>query len=144
MLPPSDARAARLAAWYEGLNPRRLGEITDLYRDDASFKDPFNDVTGTAAIRRVFEHMFATVQAPRFVVVDAVCEADACLLVWDFEFRRAGGAAMRIHGASHIRFADDGRVTRHRDYWDAAEELYEKQPLLGSLMRALRRRLRAG
>jgi hypothetical protein len=27
----------------------------------------------------------------------------------------------------------------HRDYWDAAEELYEKLPVLGGLMRFLKR-----
>jgi hypothetical protein len=44
-----------------------------------------------------------------------------------------------IRGATHICFATDGRVTMHRDYWDAAEELYEKLPLLGGLMRFLKR-----
>jgi len=34
-------------------------------------------------------------------------------------------------------------VTYHRDYWDTAEELYAKLPLLGGLMRLLRRRLAA-
>ena len=142
-MPPSDPRVARLVNWYEGLSTQRLGEIADLYRADASFKDPFNDVTGTTAIRGVFEHMFATVQQPRFMVIDTVCEADACMMTWNFEFRRDNGRTMRIHGASHITFADDGRVALHRDYWDAAEELYEKLPLIGSLMRALRRRLQA-
>jgi hypothetical protein len=33
-----------------------------------------------------------------------------------------------------------GRITLHRDYWDAAEELYEKLPLIGGLMRWLKRR----
>jgi hypothetical protein len=37
-------------------------------------------------------------------------------------------------------FAPDGRVIRHRDYWDAAQELYEKMPVIGGLMRWLRRR----
>jgi hypothetical protein len=40
----------------------------------------------------------------------------------------------------HLRFAPDGRIAMHRDYWDAAEELYEKLPLLGGLMRWLKRR----
>jgi hypothetical protein len=40
-------------------------------------------------------------------------------------------------------FAADGRIARHRDYWDVAEELYEKVPLLGGLMRLVKRRLRA-
>ena len=48
---------------------------------------------------------------------------------------------MTIHGASHLRFGADGRVVVHRDYWDAAEELYEKLPLVGALMRWLKRRL---
>jgi hypothetical protein len=32
------------------------------------------------------------------------------------------------------------RVAVHRDYWDAAEELYEKLPVVGSLMRWLKKR----
>ena len=38
-----------------------------------------------------------------------------------------------------MRFAADGRVVYHRDCWDAAEELYEKLPVLGALMRWLKR-----
>ena len=44
-----------------------------------------------------------------------------------------------VRGASHLKFAADGRINFHRDYWDAAEELYEKLPLVGSLMRWLKR-----
>jgi hypothetical protein len=45
-----------------------------------------------------------------------------------------------IRGATHLRFAADGRIAMHRDYWDAAEELYEKLPVVGTLMRWLKRR----
>jgi hypothetical protein len=138
-----DPRAARLADWYARLSPESLREIEQLYAPRARFKDPFNDVEGVDAIRLVFDHMFATLREPRFAVVDAVCDEHACLLVWDFDFRRSSGRVMRIHGASHVTFDSDARVTNHRDYWDAAEELYEKLPLIGSLMRTLRRRLAA-
>jgi hypothetical protein len=33
------------------------------------------------------------------------------------------------------------RIDLHRDYWDAAEEMYEKFPLVGSLMRWLKNRV---
>jgi len=36
-----------------------------------------------------------------------------------------------------------GKVVAHRDYWDAAEELYAKLPLLGPLVRLLGRRFAA-
>ena len=45
-----------------------------------------------------------------------------------------------VRGASHLVLNEQGLVTLHRDYWDAAEELYEKLPLVGSLMRWLKRR----
>jgi hypothetical protein len=63
-------------------------------------------------------------------------------MTWVFLFRQArlGPTEQCIHGCTHFHFGADGRVTRHRDYWDAAEELYEKLPLVGALMRLLRRR----
>ncbi len=144
MVSIDDARVARLAEWYQQLTPASLRDIGVLYADDARFKDPFNEVEGRAAIEHIFEHMFATLRSPRFAIIDAVCDAHACVLVWDFHFQRASGAPLRIRGASHIEFAADGRVTRHRDYWDAAEELYAKLPVLGALMRWLQRRAGAG
>ena len=49
----------------------------------------------------------------------------------------------RVRGGSHLVFAADGRIEAHRDYWDAAEELYEKLPVLGTLLRWLRGRMSA-
>jgi hypothetical protein len=42
---------------------------------------------------------------------------------------------------SHLELAADARVIYHRDYWDAAEELYENVPLLGGFMRWLKHRI---
>jgi ketosteroid isomerase-like protein len=134
----TDPRAAALIARYETLTPATLDELVELYAEDCRFKDPFNDVRGRAAVRRVFAHMFATVKAPRFVVTEALVEGDRCFLGWDFH---AGGLVIR--GASHLRLDAAGLVVAHRDYWDAAEELYEKLPVLGALMHWLKRRLRA-
>ena len=40
----------------------------------------------------------------------------------------------------YLRTTPDGRIALQRDYWDAAEELYEKLPLLGPALRWLHRR----
>ncbi len=137
-----DARVARVVALYETLVPADLPALRGVYADDARFKDPFNQVQGVAAIARIFSHMFRTLDAPRFQVIDIVADGDALFLTWDFSFRTRGARAgpMASHGASHIRFNATGQVALHRDYWDAAEELYEKLPLLGALMRWLKKR----
>ena len=140
-----DPRVARIVALFENLSPEALPRLASIYTDAATFKDPFNEVQGVAAIRRIFEHMYATLDQPRFAVHARVTQGDECFLTWDFLFRlRSGrGEQMVVRGCSHLRLATDGRIAMHRDYWDVAEELYEKLPLLGSLMRWLRRRMAA-
>ena len=131
-----------LADWYESLTPETLARLGEHYAADAWFKDPFNEVRGLEAIRRVFVHMFATLREPRFRVTARVADETGALLVWEFRFG-AGQREYLVHGASHLRFGTHGKVSYHRDYWDTAEELYAKVPLLGALMRLLRRRLAA-
>ena len=132
-----------LVDFFETLTPQSLDRFPEFYAADAWFKDPFNEVHGVDAIRHIFEHMFQQVENPRFVVTDRLAEADRAMLVWEFHFARAGKAQI-IRGTSHLHFDAEGRVTRHRDYWDAAEELYMTLPGIGWLMRRLRKALSAG
>ncbi len=141
---PDDPRAARVVGFYEALTLQSLARLDTVYAEGARFIDPFNDVSGQTAIRRVFEHMFQVLDAPRFQVLLAVIEGDNCFLLWNFRFHRKGRKqGSLIHGSTHVRFAADGRIALHRDYWDPAREVYETVPLLGSLMRWLRRKLAA-
>lgn len=123
---------------FEGLQPADLPRLGEFYAEQARFVDPFNDVTGLPAIRGIFEHMFRTVEGPRFVVREVVADGPRCFLTWDFHLRMRGRSAL-IHGGSLLHFDAHGRVLLHRDYWDAAGELYEKLPVLGALMRWLKR-----
>lgn len=128
-----------LLRWYETLSPASLGDIARFYADDARFKDPFNDVRGREAIRRIFAHMFVATDNPRFVIGEQFRKPGQAFVLWDFHFTLKG-KAYQVHGSSHFRFGDDGRVTLHRDYWDAAQELWQQLPWLGPLVGWLRRR----
>ena len=138
----ADARVARVVAMFESITPADVSRLGEFYASDARFKDPFNDVRGVPAIEKVFAHMFVALDAPRFVGRDIVAEGDQCFLTWDFLFRfkRFSRDEQVVHGGSHLRFDAQGRVVLHRDYWDAAEELYEKLPGVGAFMRFLKRR----
>lgn len=127
-----------LVGFYESLTRQSVEELPRYYASDCRFRDPFNDVRGVAALAAIFTHMFDTLESPRFIVRERVADGDRVLLTWDFEFRFRSWrprVTQRIHGASLIIFDDAGLVRDHRDYWDAAEELYEKLPLIGALLR---------
>lgn len=140
--PAAHPALERLVTRFESLSADTTAELAALYTADAYFKDPFNEVQGRAKIAGIFAHMFAQVDAPRFVVTTRVVQGEQAFLTWDFLFRmrRFSSAEQCIRGASHLKFTADGSVCFHRDYWDAAEELYQKLPVLGGLMRFLKRR----
>ena len=46
------------------------------YADDAASTDPFNDVRGLPAIRRIFNHRYTQVSAPCFIVTARMAGAD--------------------------------------------------------------------
>ena len=133
----------KIVVFFETLAPQKLPRLSEFYTEDAYFKDPFNEVRGVDEVRRIFEHMYVALQDPHFVITARVVEGAQCFLSWDFRFRfksHQPNVAQTIRGTTHIKFAADGRIRFHRDYWDAAEELYEKLPLIGSLMRWLKKR----
>ncbi len=138
----NDPRVQRIVQVFESLSPQDLPRLAEIYTSDARFKDPFNQVQGVAAIQAIFEHMFVSLDGPHFVIRDTIVQGQQCFLSWDFLFRmkRFSRDEQCIRGGSHLVLADDGRIADHRDYWDAAEELYEKLPVVGGLMRWLKKR----
>lgn len=131
----------RLIDFYHQLTPASLPRFAEFYSADAYFKDPFNEVRGVDAITRIFTHMFRQVDDPRFVVSERIADANGVVLVWEFCFRVrlwGRGRTQVMRGVSHLRFAADGKVNYHRDYWDAAEELYMKLPVIGGLLRCMK------
>ena len=134
----------RVIDFFQSISADSARTLSLIYTEDVWFKDPFNEVQGLEQVSHIFTHMFEQVDAPRFVVTHSVLQDDQAFLTWDFLFRmrRFSNEEQCIRGATHVRFASDGRVAYHRDYWDAAEELYEKLPVVGSLMRWLKTRAR--
>lgn len=135
-----------LVPFYEQLRPEDVTRFDQYYRHDARFRDPFNHVSSVDGIKRIFSHMFTQVNDPAFRITKVIVGQGDAILFWTFHFRfKSMGckAAQSLEGVTHLVFDEQGLVTLHRDYWDAAEELYGRLPVIGSLMRGLQRMIRA-
>ena len=139
-----EAACTAYCAFMESLSVdsvSRLGEVMDR---DIRFKDPFSEVRGLPAVERIFADMFRDLREPRFAVVDRARSGNRFYLRWEFSFRprRLGpGEPWRFQGVSLVTFDTTGRAVEHIDFWDSGSEVYAKLPLLGGVVRALRRRL---
>lgn len=130
----------RYRRYLENLSPERLSELSSFVTEDVRFRDPFNDVQGIEAMRRVLMHMYENIQDVRFEVREVVSEGSVCLMSWRFD-GCLRGRPWGFEGTSVVRFADDGRVVEHIDHWNSGRDLYEHLPVIGWLLAFLRRRL---
>jgi len=134
-----------LCVYFEKLSANNLDELDTYYAADARFKDPFHEVAGVAAIRAILHHTFDKLPGACFRVTRRFPgEEGHAVILWEMDFTMpVTRHPTTIRGATHLTFATDGKVTLHRDYWDAAEELYGRLPVLKWLMRALARQAAA-
>ena len=140
------AHLARYCALFAALQPADVARLPDYFAPDARFKDPFNDVRGVAAVQAVFAHMYRVTEGPRFEILEQAVAGATGFVRWRFRFAPRGRpqAGREIEGMSRVVFGADGRVVEHVDYWDPVEGLYDDLPVLGAVLRVLRRRLGAG
>jgi len=140
-----DVFLADLENYFNNLKPADLASLDNYYASDACFKDPFNDVMGCAHIKAIFEHMFKTLESPRFTVTQRLYDSEKAFMCWDFSFspKSAPRQIFVIKGSTYLSFCKDAqgnfKINVHRDYWDPAQEIYEKIPLFGSLFKWIRK-----
>jgi steroid delta-isomerase len=134
-----------LDAWadaWEGLAPDSVARLRELCAPDIRFIDPFNDLTGVGRLESLLVHMFQTLECPCFEVDDRAMGRHAGYLRWRFS-ATLRGRAIALEGMSEVRFDSAGKVTLHRDHWDASTQVYGRIPVLGTAIRLIRKRLSA-
>jgi steroid delta-isomerase len=131
----------RYIAFLEGLTPEGLDRLGEVCAPGVRFRDPFNEVEGLERYRQVLQRMYEDVPAITFRVSASAVGEELCFLRWQFSGTTSGGRPLEIEGVSEVAFDAEGLVTLHRDFWDAGQVLYEKLPLIGALLRAIRRKL---
>jgi len=133
-----DAFLARYCEFFENLRPERLHQVDQLFDQDALFRDPFNDVQGRPAIRRIFEHLLTDYPRTRFRVIESCPTHHSAFIRWTFQ--PDSERDLQIEGVSRVIFNAKGEVLDHRDYWDSASELFAHLPFTRGPVRWLLRK----
>jgi hypothetical protein len=136
----------RFAGFFSSLAPDRVQQQLDAtYHPEVFFNDTLKSVRGLDALRHYLIESAEAVESCRVTIEETTrTDAGEYLIRWRMmicfkRFRR--GVDTWSIGISHLRFAADGRVVYHQDYWNAAEGLYQHLPLIGAAIRWVQRRL---
>lgn len=136
----------RFGEFFSSFAPDRIEHLLEkTYTTDVYFNDTLKAIRGSKDLAHYLKESAAAVEDCRVQVLDhSRTEAGEYLVRWKMKIRfkklRRGVDTWTV-GVSHLRFSDDGRVVYHQDYWNAADGLYEHIPLLGGMIRAIKRRL---
>ena len=140
------AALARFTDFYARLAADRIEKQLDLtYAPEVYFNDTLKEVHGSIALADYLRESASAVEDCVVEYQDISRNAHGEYLVrWKMmiRFRKfVRGQDTWSIGISHLRFAADGRVVYHQDYWNAADGVYQHIPLLGWMIRAIKRRV---
>ena len=133
------------ALFFENITKETpIKEYEKVFDINAKFKDPFNDVIGLDKIYDIFQDMYEKLDNPRFKVIEIIEQGDISYLRWIFEFNfKNDSLENSFEGVSRVEFNENKKVISHIDYWDSAENLYEKIPILSFFIKLVKKKIKS-
>jgi len=123
----------------EAIRARAAG----VYATDAYFNDQLKELHGAAEIAPYLARS-AELLASWSIRFDDLVEGDReFYLRWEMTFATKSGGKPPVvaPGISHLRFDAEGKVILQQDFWDSTAGIFERIPVLGGAIRAVKRRI---
>lgn len=139
-----DARIDGFLALFASFDPETVDEAArDAYAEDAYFNDGFAEIEGRDEIAAYLARTAEATAELEVELEDRVVAGGEVYLRWVMRFTTDGRRSRTIvtPGITHLRFDEQGRIVYHRDYWDASGALAEFVPLVGPVIRSVKKRL---
>ncbi|ART79583.1 nuclear transport factor 2 family protein [Oceanisphaera avium] len=127
---------------YQVLSATNLSGLQAIYAPHIVFEDPSHQLAGLTNLQRYFEHLFSHVRHCQFEIAQIIEQEGEAFVRWQMRFSHPklnGGEEISVPGVSHLHFSE--QVDFHRDYFDLGAMLYEHIPVMGALVKSLKRRL---
>jgi hypothetical protein len=107
-----------------------------LYAKEAFFKDGYKELKGVEAIETYFIATTKAVVSCTFDITEVIIHEGNYYFRWVMKLtiKRDKDNPIEQVGMSHVRFASDGKVIFHTDYWDTSV-VFERAPVIGSIIR---------
>lgn len=134
----------RMQDVYNRLNRETVkdGLLAEVYDRDVVFIDPLHRIEGLDNLQRYFEGMYKNVDEISFQYLTEWEQDNEAMLRWEMTFRHPklkSGAPILVPGVTYLTFGE--KITRHQDYFDSNQMIFDQVPVLGSLLGWLKGRL---
>lgn len=117
--------------------------LAKIYTDNVIFIDPIKSIKGLDDLTKYFEDLYKSVTSCHFRLTNNVPDGHRYSLEWVMQLKHkkiSNNQEIELNGASFIEFEND-KVCYHRDYYDLGSLVYERIPILGSVVKKVRHAL---
>ncbi|WP_412971124.1 nuclear transport factor 2 family protein [Glaciecola sp. MF2-115] len=145
----------KFESFYTDLASMKVEELSDIYSDDVVFIDPIAHHLGISSVKQYFGKLLLDAQYCTFSIhsIDAMKSSDKdperssdsskFIVCWKMTFtspRINKGKPIDVDGITELK-TKDNKIYYHRDYYDLGQMVYENVPLLGRIIKSIKRKL---
>ena len=138
---PNSLLIERFKAFYLDVKHPKLDKIDEVYAEDVLFKDPVHELRGAENLHAYLSEMCVNVHSGRFEYLDQIVAENTAYIKWNMHFKhpKLGNKTITVRGISQVQFNE--RIYFHEDVYDLGQLIYEHVPLLGAVVKGLKKRL---
>jgi len=151
----------KFESFYTDLASMKIEELANLYSEDVTFIDPIAAHSGITAVEKYFGKLLQNAKYCTFTIHSIektssiqlinknedesknTIDGSSYLATWKMTFTSARinrGQPIHVDGVSQLKIQDD-KIMYHRDYYDLGQMVYENVPILGWLIKRIKRTL---
>lgn len=114
--------------------------LNEIYSDDVIFIDPIHSINGIENLKAYFKKLDSNLIEGSFQFTDESTIDNIAYLQWEMNLKlKLPKKNVKASGISVLIV--DQKIDRQRDYFDAGELFYENVPVLGRVIRFLKRKI---
>lgn len=116
--------------------------VIDTYAEPLYFNDTIHTYRTVPDLAKYLQKTADRVVSLKGQVDDVAINGDNAYVRWTMTFQvKEDSKPLTSVGITHLRFNEAGKIILHQDYWDGVEGLYHSIPVLGSMLKGVRKRL---
>ena len=118
--------------------------VETLYTPDIVFRDPIHQIEGIGAMQQYFRQLYQDLLSCEVTYGQEIVAPGEAMIPWVMTLRHRrlnGGRPFEVAGVSALQYGD--KIHAQQDYFDVGAMVYEQIPLLGAVVRWIKRRLQS-
>lgn len=147
MIKSNDANIKNMIKTFNELGVDNLAVLDTFYDAKAEFQDPAVKIKGIENLKKYYAAVYKNVKSIQFDFTEIIKNDLNYYATWTMHLSATGlnsGKKFTVEGISVIHFNEKNLVTHHRDYLDLGDMVYERLPILGTLVSLVKKKLAHG